>query len=212
MANVQDVAMSSVPSIRGRRFSLSPHTISDGAVGRTVRELNARVIGASAGDFGTRAQHGTAEQGYRSRNRQRSPHRQSDRHARETSVRANPAGEQEAMDWLHALEGVHDRLDALERHSNLHAAHIAKVNEDGGYTANKLTIVENDLASYKNFLSATHTNMDSVLNSKFDGLNNKINVIQGTLDSITSIIPPAIETIDAKIKEVEAAFTAQKEF
>ena len=206
MANVHDVGMSSMSSTRSRRFSLSPHTISDGAVGRTVRELNARVIGASAGDFGTRAQHGTAEQGYRSRNRQRSPHRQSDRYARETSVRANPAGEQEALDWLQALEGVYDRLDALERHNNLHAATIAKLNEDGGYTSKKLKIVENDITAYKNFLSSTHTNMESVLKNKFDGLNNQINVIQSTLDSITSIIPPAIETIDAKIKEVEVAF------
>ena len=117
MSNVHhDVGMSSVSSTRSRRISLSPHTISDGTVGRTVAELNARVIGASAGDFGTRAQHGHAEQSYRSRNRQRSPHRQSDRYVRETSVRANPAGEQEALDWLSALEGVHDRLDALERH------------------------------------------------------------------------------------------------
>ena len=33
----------------------------------------------------------------------------------------SPAGQMETMDWLHALEGIHSRLDVLKRTSRNHA-------------------------------------------------------------------------------------------
>ena len=90
--------------------------------------------GPTAGD-GTSVHHGTAEQNHRSRNRDRAAGRvrSRDRTASATgSVRSNPMGPQEHMDWMAALEVVVDRIGTLERHTRLDAQSIAHEHEAVG--------------------------------------------------------------------------------
>lgn len=152
---------------------------------------------------GTGAQHGTAEHSYRSRHRQRSPHRTT--HVNPVDARANPAGQEEAIDWLTALAGVHDRLDALERFRNLHATSLARLAEEGGYTSNNLKIVMNDIGAYKNHITNTHENMDKVITARFSEVPERLDSLKATIDSMTEILPPSMTILDAKLKELEKA-------
>ena len=90
--------------------------------------------GPTAGD-GTSVHHGTAEQSHRSRKRDRATGRarSCDRTASATgSIRSNPVGPQEHMDWMGALGVVVDRTDTLERHTRLHAQSVAQQHEAVG--------------------------------------------------------------------------------
>ena len=95
-----------------------------GHVAHTIRQLGTRLNVAGAGDMGIGAglHHGHAELG-RSRPRARSRDRA--RAASQPPVRSNTVGPQETIDWLEALERVHDRLDTQDRFQRLHGQSIS---------------------------------------------------------------------------------------
>ena len=167
-------------------------TTTFGQVRDAVRQMNARAAGASAGDrLSTHARHGNAEQSSRPRARSRERGR--------SAIRTNPAGPQEQMDWLQALEVVHDRLDTIDRLQRLQAQSMATMAEDNVKETARLNQTVEDIGQYKKFVSDTHRNLDDVLLDKLKGL-------QGQIDSITSILPPSVESIDARVREIEEAF------
>ena len=100
------------------------------------------------------------------------------------------------MDWLQALEGVYNRLDTIDRHQRQHAQSLALLADDQARDTGRLNETIDDISRYKIFVSGTHRNLDDVLSDKLSKL-------QSQIDSITSILPPSVESIDARLRELE---------
>ena len=92
----------------------------------------------------------------------------------EADVRLAPAGPQETLDWLQALETVYDRIEVLERNQSLHAGTMS-------HTDVKLT------------------SMTGKIKQAYEYLDGRVDVIQ---DSTNSRMKLASETITKSFTQV----------
>ena len=167
-----------------------------GFVQRTVAELDGRTssLGRNFGPPGLR--HGHAEHGTRPRHRSRD--RVSD--VRVQNVRARPAGPEERLDWMQALENFEDRVDSLERHSRLQAQTIAHLNESLEDARRRVFESNTDIEKYKAFIGTVHVTIDNYVNLK-------VNALQGQIDNVMNVIPSNIDILDYRVKDLEAAMS-----
>ena len=151
-----------------------------------------------------RARHGTAEQGS-------GPRQALDRRRRERSrdrdpsvtIRAEPGGVMESEDWLSALTMVHDRLDALERYSRMHATAIAQQDDEQKQTREAIRGFSNDFESYKKFITETHKRIDSHVKTN-------VNHIQSQIDAIVQVTVPNIDVLNQRVKNIEEALAQRQ--
>ena len=91
--------------------------------------------------------------------------------------RQSPVGNQEANDWLVALESVADRIDSLERYSRMHGQTITHLNESQTAAQTRLDAVCRDIDAYKSHITSVHTNMELVLNQRLGRLDGQCNAL-----------------------------------
>ena len=138
--------------------------------------------------------HGHAEQGGRPRRL-----RSRDRAERVPPRvgRASPAGEQEGMDWLQALETVQDRVETLERLTRLHAQSIAHQDQEHKKMHGKVSEFYNDFEAYKKFVTDTHKHIDLYVTENF-------NTVRASIDAVVTVTTPIMEDHGRRMEALES--------
>ena len=113
--------------------------------------------GAVTGQFGNTVmpgqfvRHGSDERSSSSLRRNRSRDRPMSQPA--PQVCSGPAGVQERQEWLDALSNVQERVSVLERNDRNLAGHITKLEAVATDHDAKFTVVGEDIAAYKHYLT-----------------------------------------------------------
>ena len=109
----------------------------------------------------------------------------------------------ESEDWLSALTMVHDRLDALERYSRMHATAIAQQDDEQKQTREAIRGFSNDFESYKKFITEPHKRIDSHVKTN-------VNHIQSQIDAIVQVTVPNIDVLNQRVKNIEEALAQRQ--
>ena len=119
------------------------------------------------------SRHGAAERGrFRQRSRDRgnsAPPRGLQFHPGE--IRAIPAGVQETIDWMTALESFENRMATVERQLRLQAQSLATMGEQAGRHRDVTKTCNQDISNYKEYVQSIFQHIDShfTLKSTFSG-------------------------------------------
>ena len=178
-----------------RRISSSGSSPTPGP-GR-VRDLVGMFQNNRDEPMGITARHGTAERG---RFRQRSRDRGSSAPPRpfDESTRFQPAGSQETIDWLSALESYDNRMNTVKRQLRMQAQSLATLEEQRGRMQEAMTQHHREFIQYKEFVQGTFTKIDAYVNKRADAL-------QTTLDTTVN---DNFNLLAEKLQIIEASYNS----
>ena len=135
----------------------------------------------------------------------------------EADVRLTPAGPQETLDWLQALEAVYDRIEVLERNQSLHAGTMShtevkltsmtgKIKQAYEYLDGRVDVIQDSTNSRMKLASETITKsftqiteQIAPLDSKWADLESQMQLLDGEGRELSRAAQPTRRALSAKL-------------